>query len=67
MIERSYVPGGKARTHLKDMRLAVALAQELGVDLPAARLVEERYAMLVAEGKGELDHSALHALLQEPG
>lgn len=63
MIERAYVPGGKARTHLKDMRLAAALAAAVGVELPSARLVEERYARLVDQGDGDLDHSALHKLL----
>lgn len=63
MIERAYVPGGKARTHLKDMRLAAALAAAVGADLPNARLVEEQYARLVEQGDGDLDHSALHKLL----
>ncbi|MEZ5100157.1 MAG: NAD(P)-dependent oxidoreductase [Thermoleophilia bacterium] len=63
MVERAYVPGGKASTHLKDMRLAAALAAAVGADLPSARLVEDRYARLVEQGDGDLDHSALHKLL----
>lgn len=67
MIERAYVPGGKARTHLKDMRLAAALAAAVGADLPSARLVEGQYARLVEQGDGDLDHSALHKLLWDEG
>ncbi|MDR7519130.1 MAG: NAD(P)-dependent oxidoreductase [Armatimonadota bacterium] len=68
MIERAYVPGGKVKTQLKDLRLALALAARLGLRLPHLESAAARYDALVRRGDGELDHSALHRLLwQEHG
>lgn len=63
MIARAYTPGGKVRTHLKDARLALALAAAAGVHLPHLESVAARFEALVAQGDGDLDHSALHKLL----
>jgi 3-hydroxyisobutyrate dehydrogenase-like beta-hydroxyacid dehydrogenase len=63
MIARDYTPGGLAKTHLKDLRMAQALAQDLQISLPHAEDVAARYEHLVERGEGELDHSALHKLL----
>lgn len=63
MINRSYVPGGKARTQLKDLRLALQLASSLSVQLPHLASTVGLYDTLVGMGDGELDHSALHRLL----
>ena len=63
MIARDYTPGGKARTHLKDLRMAQALAAELDLTLPHTDGVAARYEELVERGEGDLDHSALHKLL----
>lgn len=65
MIVRAYTPGGKARTQLKDLRLAQALAAAAGLYLPHLEDTAARYERLVANGDGELDHSALHKLLLE--
>lgn len=63
MINRAYVPGGKARTQLKDLHLAQELARSVSVTLPHLESVIARYQELVAQGDGDLDHSALHKLL----
>lgn len=63
MIERAYAPGGRAVAQLKDLRLALALASRAGVFLPHLRSTADRYERLVAQGDGDLDHSALHKLL----
>ncbi len=65
MIARAYTPGGKAHSHLKDLRLAQALAGAAGLRLPHLDDTAERYKRLVEAGHGELDHSALHKLLLE--
>ncbi|WP_250147995.1 NAD-binding protein [Halomonas jincaotanensis] len=44
---------------MKDTQTAMALAQELGLELPVSSLVNALYEELVAQGDGELDHSAL--------
>lgn len=65
MAGRSYVPGGRAATQLKDLRMAQALAAAAGLRLPHLDDTAARYARLVANGDGGLDHSALHKLLLE--
>lgn len=63
MIERSYIPGGKAKAQLKDLRLARDLAASAGLRLPHLISAVELYEVLAARGDGDLDHSALHKLL----
>jgi 2-hydroxy-3-oxopropionate reductase len=63
MIQRAYVPGGKAKTQLKDLRLARDLAISASVRLPHLESTLALYEALVAQGEGDLDHSALHKLL----
>jgi 3-hydroxyisobutyrate dehydrogenase-like beta-hydroxyacid dehydrogenase len=66
MINRSYTPGGKAKTQLKDLRLAEALARDAGLQLPHMTSAIARYEALVAQGDGDLDHSAIHKVLWAP-
>ncbi len=63
MINRRYVPGGKVKTQLKDLRLAQELARSVGVKLPHLESTIALYEKLLAQGDEELDHSALHKLL----
>ena len=63
MVSGDFRPGGKAITQHKDMAQALELAAELGFELPAARLNMELYERLIADGFGELDHSALIKVL----
>ena len=64
MIARSYVPGGRARTQLKDLNLAKQLAVRVSVRLPHLDSTLSLYQTLVDRGDGDLDHSAVHKLLQ---
>ncbi|MDH3283073.1 MAG: NAD(P)-dependent oxidoreductase [Gammaproteobacteria bacterium] len=59
MIDGRFEPGGKAVTQRKDLFQALALAQTLGLKLPATALNMELYDRLIEAGGGELDHSAL--------
>ncbi len=59
MIERRFVPGARVRTQLKDLRLAQALAEQAGLELPHLQSALRFYAELEAAQKGDLDHSAL--------
>lgn len=65
MINRAYVPGGRAATQLKDLRMALALASRAGIRLPHLESAAALYEALIARGGGDLDHSALHSLLWE--
>ncbi|WP_273846904.1 2-hydroxy-3-oxopropionate reductase [Rubrobacter calidifluminis] len=64
-LSHAFEPGGKARYHHKDLGIALDTARELGVVLPAAALADQLFAALEAQGRGDLDHSALLALVEE--
>jgi 3-hydroxyisobutyrate dehydrogenase-like beta-hydroxyacid dehydrogenase len=58
-----FEPAGFAATlGLKDIRLALAAADELAVPLPVASLLRDRFLTLLANGGGELDWSAIATL-----
>lgn len=63
-VNQSYKPGGKARFHLKDLRIALDLARANGAVLPATAQTEQLFAALIAQGGGNLDHSALVKVLE---
>jgi 2-hydroxy-3-oxopropionate reductase len=67
MLDRAFAPGFKAKLHLKDMGIAVEAAAGAEIDAPAARLLRDRFAQLVARGDGERDHSALLELVEPAG
>ncbi|HZO92746.1 MAG TPA: 2-hydroxy-3-oxopropionate reductase [Candidatus Baltobacteraceae bacterium] len=62
MIDRAFNPGFKSRLHRKDMNIAVGAGEANGMELAAAKLVRERFDMLIERGDGERDHSALRTL-----
>jgi 3-hydroxyisobutyrate dehydrogenase-like beta-hydroxyacid dehydrogenase len=56
--------GFAAALGLKDIRLALAAADELAVPLPVASLLHDRFLALVANGGGQLDWSAIATLAE---
>ncbi len=66
MASRQYEPAlGTVNVMLKDLLNAVAVAEEAGVPLPMACAAVERFRLLVAEGKGEVEPSAFIDLLAQ--
>jgi 2-hydroxy-3-oxopropionate reductase len=59
MVERDFTPHGRLSVQLKDMRNAMATAQEIGFDAPITQLFEALYAAGEEHGLGGLDHSGL--------
>ena len=59
MVERDFTPHGRLSVQLKDMRNALATAQEIGFDAPITQLFEALYAAGEEHGLGGLDHSGL--------
>jgi 3-hydroxyisobutyrate dehydrogenase-like beta-hydroxyacid dehydrogenase len=59
MIERNFAPGGPAKYQIKDTAAAKNLAASLDLDLPMLDLADRLFSDLVANGGGDLDHSAL--------
>ncbi|OBE94142.1 hypothetical protein A5775_12505 [Mycobacterium sp. 852002-10029_SCH5224772] len=62
IARREFEPAGfAAALGLKDIRLALAAADELAVPLPIVSLLHDRFLALVANGGGQLDWSAIAA------
>ncbi len=59
MVERDFAPRGRMTVQLKDMRNALATAEEIGFDAPITQLFEKLYAEGVEHGLSDLDHSGL--------
>ena len=59
LIARNFKPGFKMKLHQKDLRNALQTAEANNVFLPLTALVQQMLSSLMAEGKGELDHSAI--------
>jgi 3-hydroxyisobutyrate dehydrogenase-like beta-hydroxyacid dehydrogenase len=63
IAEQKFAPAGFAATlGAKDVRLALAAAEELRVPLPMASLLRDRFLRLLAEGGEALDWSAISKL-----
>jgi 2-hydroxy-3-oxopropionate reductase len=58
MIERDFAPRGRISVQLKDMRNAMATAQELGFDAPITGLLEALYASASENGLSGMDQAA---------
>lgn len=59
MIDGAFEPGAKSTIQRKDMDQALELAGQLGLEMPATALSRDLYDKLIANGDGDLDHSAL--------
>nr|WP_281396721.1 NAD(P)-dependent oxidoreductase [Roseospira visakhapatnamensis] len=65
MVEGAFTPGARATTQRKDLDQALALAEAVGVTLPATTLARDLYDRLIARGEGDLDHAALIRVLDD--
>ena len=59
MIEQDFAARGRVGVQLKDMRNAIATADELGFEAPVTALLEQLDAQAAEHGWAELDQSAL--------
>ena len=59
MVERDFAPRAHMSVQLKDMRNALATAEEIGFDAPATALFEQFYADGVDHGLADLDVAGL--------
>jgi 2-hydroxy-3-oxopropionate reductase len=66
LITRNFKPGFKMHLHQKDLRNALQTAESNGVFLPLTALVQQMLSSLIADGKGELDHSAIATFVEGP-
>jgi 2-hydroxy-3-oxopropionate reductase len=59
MVERDFAPRARVAVQLKDLRNALATAEEVGFDAPVTALFEQLYADGVEHGLADLDHAGL--------
>jgi 2-hydroxy-3-oxopropionate reductase len=65
ILDNNFKPGFKIRLHRKDLAIALQTGRELSVPLPTTAQVAELMNALLAQGKGDLDHSGLAVLLKQ--
>jgi 2-hydroxy-3-oxopropionate reductase len=65
IIDNNFQPGFKLKLHRKDMNIALQTGRELSVPLPGSAQVAAQMDAILAQGDGELDHSALALFLQK--
>lgn len=66
MIARDHTPWGYARQVLKDLEMLHEAASRHHLAMPMAAQALTLYRLLIAQGKGELDGSAILTLYPEP-
>ncbi len=64
MIDRTFEPGFKLNLHRKDMNIVLQTGKELNLPLLGAAQITEMMNSLLAQGKGDLDDSALVLLYE---
>jgi 2-hydroxy-3-oxopropionate reductase len=65
MLKGDYAPGFRARFHYKDLNIIRETARAYGASLPASALAHELFSAMMANGWGELDHSAVVKVIEQ--
>jgi 2-hydroxy-3-oxopropionate reductase len=65
IIDRNFAPGFRIRLHRKDMNIALTTGKELSVPLYGTAQVAAQMDALLAQGKGDLDHSSIALLMEQ--
>ena len=64
LIARNFKPGFRINLHQKDLRNALKTAEANSVCLPLTAQVQQMISSLMAEGNGDLDHSAIATVVE---
>lgn len=62
---RNFKPGFRVKLHHKDLKNALSTAKDLSVPLPLTGLIQQIFISLMAEGRGDEDHSALATFFEK--
>ena len=65
IIDQNFDPGFKIKLHRKDMNIALQAGKEFSVPLYGSAQVAAHMDAVLAQGNGELDHSAIALLLEQ--
>lgn len=66
LMKRDFTPSFPLRLMHKDMGLAMDLAKELGLDLPAGAAAFQAYSSVKAAAKSDVDYAAIASYWQKP-
>lgn len=64
VVKGEFEPGFKSRFHYKDLGIIMDTARNLNVSLPASALAQQLFSSLLANGHGDLDHSAVIKVIE---
>ena len=64
MTDRNFEPGGKVRSHKKDIEIIMSVARELGMYLPCTALLSHLWNAVAGQGGLDWDHSSLVKALE---
>ena len=64
VVAGEFEPGFKSRFHYKDLGIIMDTAKHLNVALPASALAQQLFAALLANGYGDMDHSAVVKVIE---
>lgn len=65
MIARDFTPSFRAALHHKDLGIVAEAARAAGVALPIGSLLAQLMGAVTAQGRGELDHSAILTIIDQ--
>ena len=65
IIDQNFKPGFRITLHRKDMNIALQTGREHSVPLYSTALVAAQMDSLLAQGKGDADHSDLSVLMDQ--
>ncbi len=64
ILKGDYAPGFRSRFHYKDLNIIRETAKAYGAALPASALAHELFTAMIANGWGDLDHSAVVKVIE---
>jgi len=64
LVARNFKPGFRIDLHQKDLRNALKTAEANNVCLPLTAQVRQMISSLIADGKGDFDHSAIATFME---
>jgi 2-hydroxy-3-oxopropionate reductase len=64
MLDRNFQPGGKIRSHRKDLEIVLSVAKEMGICLPGTAMMSQLFNAVVAHDGSDWDHSAIVTVLE---
>ena len=64
MLDRNFQPGGKIKSHRKDLEIVLSVAKEMGICLPGTAMISQLFNAVVAHDGPDWDHSAIVTVLE---